>query len=492
MNIFASPEGEARQNKELVMSDTKPLWQWSAAEIAAATQDGSYSAVEITEAAIARMEAVNPDLNAVVESLADEARSEAAALDASTAPKGALHGVPVTIKINVDQKGHPTSNGVPAFKDIVASEDSPVVRNLKAAGAVVIGRSNTPEFSFRADTDNPLYGRTYNPWGHHLSAGGSSGGAGSAVMAGIGALAHGNDIGGSLRFPASANGAVTVKPGLGRVPAWNPSQKAERGLLAQCMSVQGLIARNAADLHLSMPALITGDPGDPFHVPLPWRGEALDGPVRVAVTRDDFGFGLHEDVAIALDRAASALSNAGYTVEEVDPPLAHETGEVGYRTLMGEVKALLGDEIRTYGSETLNAIFDAYYTEFAPYEGVDELAMMAKRTHYARKWSLFLDDYPLVLTPFLLKPFFTAGRDAEGPEGMRDALGRSHWSFIMNFTGLPAGNLPTHIANLENGPQPIGVQIAGRRWREDLIVDAMQAIEAEIPPICTTLWTQSG
>ena len=219
MNIFASPEGEARQNKELVMSDTKPLWQWSAAEIAAATQDGSYSAVEITEAAIARMEAVNPDLNAVVESLADEARSEAAALYASAAPKGALHGVPVTIKINVDQKGHPTSNGVPAFKDIVASEDSPVVRNLKAAGAVVIGRTNTPEFSFRADTDNPLYGRTYNPWGHHLSAGGSSGGAGSAVMAGIGALAHGNDIGGSLRFPASANGAVTVKPGLGRVPA---------------------------------------------------------------------------------------------------------------------------------------------------------------------------------------------------------------------------------------------------------------------------------
>lgn len=474
------------------MSDTAPLWQMSATEIATATRAGALSATEVTEAAIARMDAANPALNAVVENLSDEARAQAAALDASDAPKGALHGVPVTIKINVDQKGHATSNGVPAFKGVIAPEDAPVVRNLKAAGAVVLGRTNTPEFSFRADTDNPLYGRTHNPWGRHLSAGGSSGGAGSAVIAGIGALAHGNDIGGSLRFPASANGAVTVKPGLGRVPAWNPSQKIERGLLAQSMSVQGLIARTATDLHLSMPALIAPDPRDPFHVPLPWRGAPLEGPIRVAVARDDFGFGLHPEVATALDKAASALSNAGYAVDAVEPPLAHETGEVGYRALLGEVKALLDKDIRTHGSDTLNAIFDTYYAEFPPYEGREELEMMAQRTHYARQWSLFLEDYPLVLTPFLLAPFFGAGRDAQGRDGAREALGRAHWSFIMNFTGLPAGNLPTHIADLPTGPQPIGVQIAGRRWREDLIVDAMQAIEAEIPPVCSTLWARGS
>lgn len=470
---------------------TPPVWQWTAAKIATATRQGEITALEATEAAIARMEEANPALNAVVESLADEARAQAAALDASDAPKGALHGVPVTIKINVDQTGQSTSNGVPAFRDNIAPDDAPVVRNLKAAGAVVIGRTNTPEFSFRADTDNPLYGRTHNPWGRHVSAGGSSGGAGAAVMAGIGALAHGNDIGGSLRFPASANGAVTVKPGLGRVPAWNPSQKAERGMLAQSMSVQGLITRTAADLHLSMPALIAPDPRDPFHVPLPWRGAPVKGPIRVAFSRDDFGFGLHPDVATALDKAASALSNAGYAVEEVQPPLARETADVGYRALMGEVQALLSNDIRAYGSETLNAIFAAYYQEYPPYEGAELLTMMAQRTHYARQWALFLEDYPLVLTPFLLAPFFTAGRDAEGVEGAREALGRAHWSFIMNFTGLPAGNLPTHIADLPQGPQPIGVQIAGRRWREDLIVDAMQAIEAEIPPACTTLWARS-
>lgn len=470
------------------MMGTKPLWQWSASEIAAATRDGSLSAVEAVDAAIARMEEVNPELNAVVESLADEAWADARALDASDGVKGPLHGVPVTIKINVDQKGHCTSNGVPAFKDIIATHDAPIVSNLKAAGAVIIGRTNTPEFSFRADTDNPLFGRTHNPWGAHVSAGGSSGGAGSAVMAGIGALAHGNDIGGSLRFPASANGAVTVKPGLGRVPAFNPSQKVERGLLAQSMSVQGLIARHAGDLNVSMPAMIAPDPRDPFHVPLPWRGAPLDVPVRVAVARNDFGFGLHPEVATAIDKAASALSDAGYAVESVEPPLAQETGEVGYRALMGEVSALLGADVKKYGSAELNAIFDEYYLQFPPYEGTELLTMMAQRTHYARQWSLFLEDYPLVLSPFLLQPFFPPGRDAEGSEGVRDALGASHWSFVMNFTGLPAGNIPTHLADLPNGPQPIGVQIAGRRWREDLIVDAMMAIEKAIQPMCETLW----
>ena len=197
--------------------------------------------------------------NAVVEDLSGPALARADALDAARArgeAVGPLHGVPITIKINVDQAGHATSNGLPVLKDAIAQDDAPVVRNLCNAGAVVIGRTNTPEFSFRAETDNPLFGLTRNPWGDHVSAGGSSGGAGSAVMAGIGALGHGNDIGGSLRFfPAAANGAVTVKPGMGRVPAWNPSQKAERGMLAQAMSVQGVLTRTAADQALALPCL---------------------------------------------------------------------------------------------------------------------------------------------------------------------------------------------------------------------------------------------
>ena len=227
--------------------DKNNLWRLSASEIVKATTAGEIRSIDVITSVIGRMRKVNPKLNAVVIDLSEQALKTAELLDIDRANGkecGPLHGVPITIKINVDQKGQSTSNGVSALKNLIAPDDAPIVKNLKKAGAIIIGRTNTPEFSFRADTDNELHGRTNNPWGNHVSAGGSSGGAGAAVMSGIGAMGHGNDIGGSLRFPAAANGAFTVKPGLGRVPAWNPSQNAERGILAQSMSVQGLLTRD--------------------------------------------------------------------------------------------------------------------------------------------------------------------------------------------------------------------------------------------------------
>lgn len=475
---------------------TDQLWRRSAVELAQMIAAGDVSAVEAATDAVDRMRAANPALNAVVADLGEEALNEAAALDAEQArsgPRGPLHGVPVTIKVNVDQKGWATTNGVPALANNIAPDDAPVVANLKKAGAIVIGRTNTPEFSFRAHTGNPLHGETQNPWGDHVSPGGSSGGAGSAVMAGIGALAHGNDIGGSLRFPAAANGAVTVKPGLGRVPAWNPSQKAERGMLAQAMSVQGLIARTAADLRLSLPALFAPDARDPWHVPLPYDGPALDGPIRVAFTKETFEFDLHPSVDAALDAARDALADAGYEVVEVAPPLLRETALAGYRALMGEVKALMGDDIEAYGSDELKQVFAAYYEQFPPFEGDELLLEMAKRSHYARAWSRFLDDYPLALTPFLPQPFFRPNRDAEGPEGVREALGSALWSYSMNYLNLPAGNVPAGFhEDPATGGQPVNVQIIARRWREDLAVDACAAVEARVGRMCERLWAREA
>jgi len=468
----------------------RPLWSLSATELTALTRTGAVSAEEAVGSAVERMREVNPRLNAVVEDLGAEALARARALDAAKDPRGPLFGVPVTIKVNVDQKGHATTNGVPAYRDIIAPDDAPVVRNLLAAGAVVIGRTNTPEFSFRAETDGPLYGRTRNPWGDHVSAGGSSGGAGAAVMAGIGALGHGNDIGGSLRFPAAATGAVTVKPGLGRVPAWNPSQKAERGMLAQAMSVQGLLARRAADLRLAMPVMIRPDPRDPFHVPLPWEGPEPARPLRVGFTRETWEFPLHPEVAAALDTARAALEAAGYEVVEVEPPALRETAAAGYGALMGEVRALVGPEIERHGSDTLKGIFAEYFRAWPPAEGADLLAAMARRTHFARLWSLFQEDYPLLLTPFLPQPFFRPLRDAEGEAGVREALGSAFYSFAFNFLGLPAGNVPARLARLPGGDQPIGVQIVGRRWREDLVVAAMEAIEARVGAMDAALWAR--
>ncbi|MFS4582959.1 amidase family protein [Phaeobacter sp. C3_T13_0] len=469
------------------------IWQLSAVELAKSTKIGDITAEAAVQASIDRMAQVNPDLNAVVVDLSDDAIVRARALDKSRTdgkPCGPLHGLPVTIKINVDQAGHATSNGVSALVDLIAPDDAPVVKNLQDAGAIVIGRTNTPEFSFRADTDNPLHGRTHNPWGRHISPGGSSGGAGAAVMAGIGAFAHGNDIGGSLRFPAAANGAVTVKPGLGRVPAWNPSQTVERGILAQNMSVQGVITRSARDLHLAMPSLIAADPRDPFHVPMPWNGKTQATPVRVAFCKETYGYALHPEVDAALDDARAALIDAGYHVEEVTLPDVFDAGRTGYRALMGEVYALMKGDVDAAGSQTVRDIFAVYFQEFSPFSGVELLQMMAKRTQYARDWSLFMQRFPLVLTPFLPQPFFKPDRDTEGAAGVHEVLGCAFYSYAMNFLGLPAASVPSRLAQLPTGPQPINVQIAAPRWREDLAVDACIAIEDRIGCMCKPLWEQ--
>ena len=474
----------------------KPLWALSAFELVRKAKFENLSASEITFATLEHIKAVNPDLNAIVEDMSNEAIRRAEDLDfkaKSGMPIGALFGVPVTIKINVDQKGHATSNGVTALKNLIAKTNAPIVDHLKRAGAVFVGRTNTPEFSFRADTENPLHGRTHNPWGKHLSPGGSSGGASSAVMSGMCALAHGNDIGGSLRFPSVATGAVTLKPGLGRVPAYNSSQSNERGILAQAMSVQGLITRSAYDLLLAMPEIIQPDLRDPFHVPMPWDNSQLSKNSRkVALCFDTPGFKTDSEVLKGLTIAADALSNVGFEVHEVTPPLLEETAKEGYSALLGEVYGLLGADIRKYGSKKIQMIFDEYFRQFEPYEGRKLLTTMANRTRYAREWSLFMDEYPLIISNLIPTTFFYPDRDAEGTAGVTEVLGAALWSYSVNFIGHPAGIVPTHISYTKTGATPIGVQIIGQRWREDTVVSALIAIEKHCGTIYEKLWKQQG
>ncbi len=471
-----------------------PIWQWSAGEIASAIAERAVPAAEVMAVVIERANTENPAVNAIVDDRYEAALAEARALDEAIAKgmtPGPLGGVPVTIKVNVDQAGYATTNGVAAFKDIIAPGDAPVTANLKRAGAIPIGRTNTPEFSFRATTDNELYGRTMNPWNDWASAGGSSGGAAAAAMMGFGPIHHGNDIGGSLRFPSYACGAASVKPGLGRVAAFNPSQTAERGLLAQLMSVQGVIAREVRDVRLGLEALIAPDPRDPWHVPLPLTGNALptvENEKRVAFTDDALGFDLDPAVSRALDAAAEALTDAGYTVERVTPPMVKEIAEIGFRCLYGEMKLLMDADIRRLGSETVNKIFDSYYVEFPPLEGEELLRAMAKRTYYARAWAEFQQTYPLTLTPFLFKPTFANDADIPGNAPFADVLGAAHYSFAFNYLGLPAGIIP---ANLNDG-LPVGVQVVARRWREDLALDAIEAIESRVGVMADALWQRRG
>ena len=226
---------------------------------------------------LGRLHKVNPAINAVVRVLEDEARAAAETADAARARGHALpplHGVPVTTKVNVDQAGLPTDNGVVPLKDFVAQEDSPVVANLKHAGAIIVGRTNAPAFSMRIFTDNALHGRTLNPRDPAVTPGGSSGGAGAATAAGIGAIAHGNDIGGSVRIPAYCNGVVGLRTGFGRIPSLNPSAPAGRPIGAVLMAVQGPHTRTVRDARLALQVMARGDRRDWRWNDVPMAGPA--------------------------------------------------------------------------------------------------------------------------------------------------------------------------------------------------------------------------
>ncbi|MBX9702106.1 MAG: amidase, partial [Acetobacteraceae bacterium] len=262
------------------------LWRLDATDLAALIRHGRASAREAVRACLDRLEAVYPSLNAVVQRMDAEALATAEAADAARARGevlGPLHGVPVTIKVNVDQRGYATTNGVVAFQEMVAKEDSPVVANLRAAGAIFIGRTNTPAFSMRVMTDNAAHGRTLSPRDPTITPGGSSGGAGAAIAAGIGPIAHGNDIAGSVRIPAYCCGVVGLRTGYGRVGAYSTQSPAGRPLGSQFMSTQGPLARSVRDLRLAL-SVMARDGGVDWR----WSAAPLEGPpprrpIRVAL-----------------------------------------------------------------------------------------------------------------------------------------------------------------------------------------------------------------
>src|SRR5262245_16312226 len=474
---------------ELHMSE--PMWQASAVEITAGIREKKFSCSEVMSSVVSRIRELNPKLNAIVVDLTDQALSAAAAADRSlnsSAEPGPLFGVPVTIKVNIDQQGEATTNGLPAFANVIAPGDSPVVRNLRRAGAIIVGRSNTPELPMRATTFNPLHGRTWNPWHPDASPGGSSGGAGAAAAAGFGPLQHGNDIGGSLRFPAFTNGVVTLKPTTGRIPAFNPSAIVERGLLAQLTSVQGVISRSVTDVRLATRVMAAGDPRDPSWVPAPFLGESLPKPIRVAVARNTHGYPIHPGIAQLIDRTGMFLKDAGYDVADVEPPSIMEPASGWFSVLLTELKGTLGLLVDQYGSEELRRIFGWYYELGRILDLDDFRSGLADRARMMRAWNVFLDEYPLVLTPFLMRPTYSWNYDGQGPDQAKDLFDASIYSYGINYVGLPAGVVPIDlVADL-----PAGVQLVGRRFREDVILDAMAAIEQRAGRLVTRLWSRNS
>src|SRR3981189_2824751 len=243
------------------------IWQFSAAEMARCIARRELSSAEVVAAHLARIDAVNPALNAIVRVLADEARAAAALADRrlkAGETVGPLQGVPFTIKENIDMAGLPTTWGVPALAQAVVPIDAPVVERMCAAGAIPIGRTNLPDMALRWHTDSSLHGLTRNPWHPGRSAGGSSGGDAAALASGMSAIGLGNDIGGSLRNPASACGIASIRPSAGRVPDAGYVPAEDRMLAVQLMNVQGPMARRIADVLLHLRVLLGPQPRDPW------------------------------------------------------------------------------------------------------------------------------------------------------------------------------------------------------------------------------------
>ena len=467
------------------------LWRTSAVELAAMIRAREVSCVEVMESVLGRIAAHNGRINAIVNDRSKEALKAAERKDREIdggAPLGPLHGVPVTIKENVDVAGQPTTNGLPAFADLIAPDHSPVVRNLLDAGAIIVGRTNTPELSMRGTTDNPLHGRTFNPWDEEASPGGSSGGASAAAAMGFGPIHHGNDIGGSLRFPAFACGVATVKPTFGRVPAFNPSASAERGLLAQLISVQGAICREVRDVRLATRVLAGGDPRDPWWVPVPFDGPPLDAPIRVAVTCETHGYPIHPQILAGIDRAAAMLSDAGYAVERVETPSIMKPARAWFDVLVSEIAHFLSPSALEHGSETIQTIFEHYQRIGKPVDPAGYRQAIADRAALTREWNVFLDRYPLVLCPFLMRSMYAWDYDAQGFEQIRDMFLSAIYSTGVNYLSLPAGVVPIGFAD----ERPAGVQIVGRRFREDLILDAMEVVESSVGILSHQLWEREG
>ncbi|WP_165975214.1 amidase [Actinomadura rubrisoli] len=462
------------------------IWQMPATDIARGVRTGAFSAVEATRSALARIAGVNTRVNALVEVREDEALDAARKADARLRhghPVGPLHGVPVTFKVNTNLAGLPTTEGVAAYADHIATETDPQAASWLGAGAIFVGRTNCPPFATRWTTQSDLYGATVNPWDPAVTPGGSSGGAAAAVAVGMCALAQGSDIGGSIRYPAACCGVAGIRPTPGRVPAWAGSPSHDPPMAVQAFVEQGPLARNVADLRLGLRAMEVYDPRDPRAVPRPDRAHAGEGRPRVAVVTDPGGPGLRgSSTAESVDAARTAaerLTAAGYQVDEVDLPLLGEAARLWWQLALTEFAIGLTAEVERVGDQDFRRFFDLMYTVYREEFGEVDLAAFvagwARRGMLRREISVFMDRYPLVLTPVSGEPPFPMGSDTESAARTAELMGRQWPLMSVPVLGLPALGLPVAPTA---GKAPVGVQVIGRPFDEDAVFAAAEVIEA--------------
>ena len=449
------------------------LWGMGASELAAAIRDRRASCREAVQAHLDRIAAVNPAVNAVTAVLADQALQQAGEADRRLAAGdevGPLHGVPFTVKENVDLAGSATTQAVAAMVGAVPREDAPHVAHLRAGGAIAIGRTNLPDFALRWHTDNAIHGPTRNPWEASVTAGGSSGGEGAALATGMTPLGVGNDLGGSLRWPAQCNGICSLKPTLGRIPQASAIEPVDPPISIQLMAVQGPMARRVADLRVALELMSRPSARDPWYVPAPLAGAPVAK--RVALVVDPAGQGVSPQVAGGVRRAAEALAAAGYAVEEVDPPEVARAAEVWMHILGADLR-IMWQIMAPLVSDEANRFMQTLLAANPDIDGATYMQAFVARQALCRAWDEFQQTHPLIVAPISTNPPFAVGADLE-PERIAEIAASMRMVVPVNLLGLPAAAVPAGVAD----GLPQVVQVIGPRFREDLCLAAAEAIEA--------------
>ena len=455
------------------------LWRLSATDLAARIRAKKVSATEAAKDGLARLDAVNPKLNAVIDHRPEETLAEAARIDAAIArgeDVGPLGGVPITIKVNADQKGFATTNGLRLQKDLIAQQDNPVVANLRKAGAVILGRTNTPAFSLRWFTRNSLHGHTRNPRDPSITPGGSSGGAAAAVAAGIGAIGHGTDIGGSVRYPAYACGVHGLRPTLGRIPAWNPTG-AERHVGGQVMAVSGPIARTIADIRVSFAAMCARDIRDPWWVGVPMEGPPA--PKRAALCLNPDGMTVAAEVQDAMRDAAQRLQDAGWSIQATACPPMREPAALQAMLWLAESRRGQNTAIVQEGDPDATFVF-GQMEALCPMPDLNAfMDGLQRRSGFVRQWMEFFERFPVAITPVSGELPFRDNEDVESPAAFRRIMDAQLTQVGLPLMGLPGLTVSTGMV----GTIPVGVQLLAGRYREDLLLEAGEVIEAGgVPP----------